>query len=147
MILKITEPRLLPQTSGNSVEYPKQLGPRQLEHRRLRRNGRLRRLVGWCEFLPVCLFAVTLIMPPHLAAIAAADSTESETPVEEDEEANESELIVSSPRGRRSVDRKDDAKYRILATARCRKAASYSRPISAIVGHQLANHVAAPRLI
>jgi hypothetical protein len=84
-------------------------------------------------------------MPLQVGPLISSVPTESECPCGEDGESSEGERVVCS--SRRRVDHQNVNLYRASATACYLKIATYVRPIFAIVGHQLANGIAAPRLI
>lgn len=140
---KFAEPRLPTQSCGKS------LGVLRWEDIMVPRERlTLRLMLGWFTSLSVSLCAFSLIMPPQVVTLATSDFSESECPPEEGRKTSEGEIVVSSSsRRRRCVDHQGHRLYRVPATDRCPKIASFARPVSAIVGHQLANGIAAPRLI
>jgi hypothetical protein len=103
------------------------------------------------QLIPVfiCLCAFVFLPIPQFASLAWAESTEGESPCEEEERENcEESLIVCSSARRRSNDRRHRHISRPRRTSsRLGQYAVSDARLRAIVGHQLVGGVCAPLLV
>ncbi|MGY8769647.1 MAG: hypothetical protein ACKVH8_14615 [Pirellulales bacterium] len=98
--------------------------------------------------MSVVLFAFSFLVSPQIASVTWAESTESESPLEESKETSEEEVATSSSRCRRSLSPKHGGvSYQLAEAAYLCRFTSYCSPISTVAGHQLLNGHCAPLLI
>ncbi|PHS09976.1 MAG: hypothetical protein COA78_11625 [Blastopirellula sp.] len=96
----------------------------------------------------VCLFAISFLVSPQIASATWAESTESESPLEESKEKSEEEAVASASRCRRGLSPKRcRVSYQVAEADYLCRFTSYSSPLSTIAGHQLLNGLCAPLLI